>query len=151
MLKPYYHEWSGTEQPKGLFAVDQSNEFYRLWSALQFVYCIPGRENELDNKELFGDGMLWAGFVFMYMLNQHLRYEVFDFSFHIMNIEEATVKKAANSPVAFCANAEKMKCIKNIVYSILRHYYPKADAVPEIFHPPTTLPTAAGPVVANIQ
>jgi len=30
--------------------VDECNEFHRLWSAVQFVYCIPVRENEFTTE-----------------------------------------------------------------------------------------------------
>jgi hypothetical protein len=30
-------------------------QFFRLWSALQFVYCIPVGENEFTVEHLFGE------------------------------------------------------------------------------------------------
>src|SRR5699024_2025412 len=34
--------WFGEEKPKNnIMHVDECVEFYRVWSALQFVYCIP--------------------------------------------------------------------------------------------------------------
>ena len=30
--------------------------FHRLWSALQFVYCIPVGDNEFNIEQMFGEG-----------------------------------------------------------------------------------------------
>lgn len=33
--------WSGPLPLNGVINIDECSEFHRLWSALQFVYCIP--------------------------------------------------------------------------------------------------------------
>lgn len=38
--------WHGEPPANGVMNVDKCNEFHRLWSAIQFVYCIPIGENE---------------------------------------------------------------------------------------------------------
>ena len=38
--------WDGLPPANGIFDIDDSTEFHRLWSALQFVFCIPARSNE---------------------------------------------------------------------------------------------------------
>lgn len=38
--------WHGEAPSNGVMNVDKCNEFHRLWSAIQFVYCIPIGENE---------------------------------------------------------------------------------------------------------
>jgi cytoplasmic FMR1 interacting protein len=38
--------WVGPPPANGVMNVDECTEFHRLWSALQFVYCIPVSENE---------------------------------------------------------------------------------------------------------
>ncbi len=41
----------------GIMSVDITTEFYRLWSALQFVTCVPPLSvNDVSCHELFGDG-----------------------------------------------------------------------------------------------
>ena len=35
--------WSGDGPPGSNLSVGESREFHRLWSALQFVFCIPPR------------------------------------------------------------------------------------------------------------
>lgn len=38
--------WVGPPPANGVMNVDECTEFHRLWSALQFVYCIPVGETE---------------------------------------------------------------------------------------------------------
>ena len=38
--------WHGTPPANGLMNIDECTEFHRLWSAIQFVFCIPVGENE---------------------------------------------------------------------------------------------------------
>lgn len=33
--------WAGPPPANGVMHIDECSEFHRLWSALQFVYCIP--------------------------------------------------------------------------------------------------------------
>ncbi len=40
--------WQGRPPANGVVNIDETNEFHRLWSALQFVYCIPVGENEFN-------------------------------------------------------------------------------------------------------
>jgi hypothetical protein len=81
--------WSGTMPDNGLLSVDHTTEFYRLWSALQFVFCLPPDEGGMSCQEKFGDGFVWGGITLVYMLHQEQRFRVFDFCYHILNVEEA--------------------------------------------------------------
>lgn len=38
--------WVGPPPANGVMNIDECTEFHRLWSALQFVYCIPVGETE---------------------------------------------------------------------------------------------------------
>lgn len=40
--------WQGRPPLNGVVNIDECTEFHRLWSALQFVYCIPVGENEFN-------------------------------------------------------------------------------------------------------
>ena len=33
--------WEGQPPPNGVMAIDECQEFHRLWSAIQFAYCMP--------------------------------------------------------------------------------------------------------------
>lgn len=111
--------WSGHMPDNGLLSVDHTTEFYRLWSALQFVrfarpdgamtravrtstdsnitlslsrvqvFCLPTEEGGMSCQEKFGDGFVWGGITLVYLLQQEQRFRVFDFCSHILNVEEA--------------------------------------------------------------
>ena len=38
--------WHGGTPANGVMNVDECTELHRLWSAIQFVYCMPVGENE---------------------------------------------------------------------------------------------------------
>lgn len=38
--------WHGALPANGVMNIDECTEFHRLWSAIQFVYCIPVGKNE---------------------------------------------------------------------------------------------------------
>ena len=38
--------WQGAPPSNGVMNVDRCSEFHRLWSAVQFVFCIPVGEHE---------------------------------------------------------------------------------------------------------
>ena len=38
--------WHGNAPTNGVMNIDECTEFHRLWSAIQFVYCMPVGENE---------------------------------------------------------------------------------------------------------
>ncbi|KAL5032354.1 hypothetical protein BDV3_000939 [Batrachochytrium dendrobatidis] len=49
--------------------------FVHIWSGLEFVLCIPTLAgNDRVVRELFGDGLLWAGCLFLHILNQDVLY-----------------------------------------------------------------------------
>ena len=59
----------------GVMFVDECGEFHRLWSALQFVYCIPTGDGEFTIEEMFGEGLNWAGLALLTLLGQQKRFE----------------------------------------------------------------------------
>ena len=38
--------WHGEKPANGIMNIDECTEFHRLWSAIQFVFCIPVGDNE---------------------------------------------------------------------------------------------------------
>lgn len=45
--------WIGPPPTNGVMNIDECTEFHRLWSALQFVYCIPVSENNYTVECVF--------------------------------------------------------------------------------------------------
>lgn len=84
--------WMGKPPLNGVMNVDECTEFHRLWSALQFVYCIPVGETEYTVEELFGEGLHWAGCTMIVLLGQQRRFEALDFCYHILRVQRVDMK-----------------------------------------------------------
>uniref|UniRef100_A0A5S6QGB0 Cytoplasmic FMR1-interacting protein n=1 Tax=Trichuris muris TaxID=70415 RepID=A0A5S6QGB0_TRIMR len=79
--------WFGSTPPSNsVMYIDECVEFHRLWSALQFVFCIPTRENQISIEEIYGEGLNWCGCALVAMLDQRRRFEVVDFCYHILRV-----------------------------------------------------------------
>jgi cytoplasmic FMR1 interacting protein len=132
----------GTSQPdNGVLAIDSTPEFYRLWSALQFVSCLPpDNEGALANLEKFGDGFYWGGATLIYFLRQEHRFRVFDFCYHILNVEEAMpVGQSAKdlSIYGFLPNAGQVRDLNQTIFHTLGVFLPLTNTNILILHPPT--------------
>jgi len=84
--------WQGKPPTNSVVNIDECTEFHRLWSALQFVYCIPVGENEFNIEQLFGEGLNWAGCVMISLLGQQRRFEALDFCYHIYRVQKVDGK-----------------------------------------------------------
>ncbi|XP_022901321.1 cytoplasmic FMR1-interacting protein [Onthophagus taurus] len=84
--------WVGPPAKNGVMNIDECTEFHRLWSALQFVYCIPVTETEFTVEELFGEGLHWAGCTMIVLLGQQRRFEALDFCYHILRVQRVDMK-----------------------------------------------------------
>ncbi|KAI5635910.1 cytoplasmic fragile-X interacting family domain-containing protein [Phthorimaea operculella] len=71
---------------------DDTTEFHRLWSALQFLYCIPVGDTQFTVEELFGEGLHWAGCTLIALLGQQRRFEALDFCYHILRVQRVDGK-----------------------------------------------------------
>lgn len=81
--------WSSQEDPaNGVMHVDENVEFHRLWSGMQFVYCLPRVGTGYLVEELFGDGLIWAGATIISLLNQQQRFEAFDHCYHLLKVNQ---------------------------------------------------------------
>ena len=85
-LASYKEAWLGGDT----IETDMSNHettlaFYRVWSAVVFLFCTCNVETamgNLDNAMLFGEGLPMAGCLILHMLGHRHRYEIFDFCYH---------------------------------------------------------------------
>jgi cytoplasmic FMR1 interacting protein len=102
--------WIGPNRmppPNGVIYVDECTEFHRLWSALQFIYCIPVGDGEFTIEELFGEGLNWSGATMIALLGQHKRFEALDFSYHLLKVQRVDGRDelvrgiVSNSAVSF--------------------------------------------------
>jgi len=131
-------EWCGGPPDNGVLSVDSTTEFYRLWSALQFVICDPpASENDASCLELFGDGLIWAGCTIIHFLDQQRRFDSFDFAYHILHIEEAASQPNANRR-QFLRNVMMIRDLNRSIFALLDKYAPLPSPTPVLFHPPAT-------------
>lgn len=84
--------WTGPAPSNGIMHIDECTEFHRLWSALQFIYCIPVKGTEFTIEELYGEGLNWAGCAMIVLLGQQRRFEALDFCYHILRIQRVDGK-----------------------------------------------------------
>lgn len=132
--------WAPAPADNSLLAVDSTREFYRLWSALQFVYCLPPDEGEqgITSQEKFGDGFMWGGLSLIYFLGQEQRFQVFDFVYHILKVEEAmpTVESKDPSLFPFLQQSGKVRDINQGIFNTLHVFSPIVRTNILLLHPP---------------
>ena len=74
--------------------IDDTHDFHRIWSALQFVYCLPLRhEHEMNVEQLYGEGLNFAGCTIIRLLNEHRKFETYDFTYHLFKINRSDQKE----------------------------------------------------------
>ncbi|TMS17685.1 Cytoplasmic FMR1-interacting protein 2 [Larimichthys crocea] len=88
-IRSFLHDgvWRGPPPTNGVMHVDECMEFHRLWSAMQFVYCIPVGTHEFTAEQCFGDGLNWAGCAIIVLLGQQRRFDLFDFCYHLLKVQ----------------------------------------------------------------
>ena len=76
--EPFLDRWivSSSSHSSGLtdhrhLPIEKTNEFYRIWSSLLFVFC-----DNATGHAIYGDGFFWSGTVIVYLLGQRKRLEV---------------------------------------------------------------------------
>jgi cytoplasmic FMR1 interacting protein len=130
-------EWCGGPPDNGVMAVDSTTEFYRLWSALQLVICFPPTsDNDASCHELFGDGLIFSGCTIIHFLGQQNRFEVFDFAYHILRIEEASAQ--SSNKRQFFLNVKTIRGLNQSIFAMLNKYAPLAPPELVLFHPPAS-------------
>ena len=103
-------DWLGQTPANGVIEVEATTEFYRLWSALNFLFCMedhskhsiapagaPGDARgggpvgggtllEFTDDEEFGHGFSIAGCMLIHLLAQRQRFELLDMSYHLLDV-----------------------------------------------------------------
>ena len=92
--------------------IDDTHDFHRIWSALQFVYCLPTRhENDMNVEQLYGEGLNFAGCTIIRLLNEHRKFETFDFTYHLFKINRSDQKED-----------EVKNVVRIIIISVTAHF-----------------------------
>ncbi|PIA56077.1 hypothetical protein AQUCO_00700430v1 [Aquilegia coerulea] len=134
-LDKYCTKWSAAPKT-GFIDITTSKDFYRVFSGLQFGYLEESVQLPSNHHEVLGDSVAWGGCTIIYLLGQQLHFELFDFSYQLLNVAE--VETASTSPALRNANymqgrenlleaTKKERRLNNHVFSMLRARCPLED------------------------
>ncbi|KAG5056233.1 hypothetical protein JHK85_008743 [Glycine max] len=128
-LDKYCNKWSAAPKT-GFIDITISKDFYRIYSGLQIGYLEESAQVPSNSHERLGDSVAWGGCTIIYLLGQQLHFELFDFSYQILNIAEVeaasvmqTHKNSQFSVKGWEALLEAMKKarrLNNHVFSMLK-------------------------------
>ncbi|CAL8393900.1 unnamed protein product [Boreogadus saida] len=122
--------WRGPLPSNGVMHIDECVEFHRLWSAMQFVYCIPVGAHEFTVEQCFGDGLHWAGCMIIALLGQQRRFDILDFSYHLLKVQKHDGKDDVIKSVPLKKMVDrirKFQIINDEVFGILNKYLKSGD------------------------
>ncbi|KPP78847.1 cytoplasmic FMR1-interacting protein 1-like [Scleropages formosus] len=122
--------WRGPLPSNGVMHVDECVEFHRLWSAMQFVYCIPVGAHEFTVEQCFGDGLHWAGCMIITLLGQQRRFDILDFSYHLLKVQKHDGKDEVIKSVPLKKMVDrirKFQVINDEIFAILSKYLKSGD------------------------
>ncbi|MBA0873452.1 hypothetical protein Goshw_002374, partial [Gossypium schwendimanii] len=99
-LDKYCSKWSAAPKT-GFIDITTSKDFYRIYSGLQIGYLEQSVQLQPNNHDMLGDSVAWGGCTIIYLLGQQLHFELFDFSYQILNVAEveaASIMQTHRSP-----------------------------------------------------
>lgn len=123
--------WVGPPPANGVMNVDECTEFHRLWSALQFVYCIPVGDTEFTVEELFGEGLHWAGCAMIVLLGQQRRFEALDFCYHILRVQRVDCKDENVKGIHLKRMVDRIRrfqVLNSQIFAVLNKYLKSGDS-----------------------
>lgn len=149
-------DWIGSPPPNGVLEVEATTEFYRLWSALLFLYCMkerPGSDGmePIPDESEFGHGFLLAGSMFIHLLGMRERFELLDFTYHMLRVKSHEENQSNNNNSTIGAvdalsqqdtdfllyNAKGFKIVNTACFALLESKFPSGNNREIItFHPP---------------
>lgn len=160
-------EWKSRVPPaNGILNAKQSTDFWRLWSALTFLFCVDDHKSvsaetlasqagvkpeATPHEDQFGHGFYLSGCLFIYLLDQRDSFELLDFSYHLIQMNryekyqaslgDSTVGKVDDAlqkdTTRFIATATKMKRLQNDFFSKLGAlHHMPVPAETVVFHAP---------------
>ncbi|XP_065853838.1 protein PIR [Euphorbia lathyris] len=133
-LDKYCTKWSASPKT-GFIDITTSKDFYRIYSGLQIGY-LEESDKQPYNHEVLGDSVAWGGCTIIYLLGQQLHFELFDFSYQVLNVAEveagtlSQMHKNPHLPQGWETLLEAMKKarrLNNHVFSMLKARCPLED------------------------
>ncbi|KAF8039269.1 hypothetical protein BT93_B1717 [Corymbia citriodora subsp. variegata] len=134
-LDKYCSKWSATPKT-GFIDITTSKDFYRIYSGLQIGYVEECVQMHSPSHEVLGDSVAWGGCTIMYLLGQQLHFELFDFSYQVLNVAEvegvSPTHAHKNHPSlqgweALLEALKKARRLNNHVFSMLKARCPLED------------------------
>jgi hypothetical protein len=133
-------EWTGARPTNDVLDFG-TTPFFRLWSALQFAFCVP-TGNTMNPETIFGDGLQWGGLALVYLLGQNQKFSALDYVYHILRVSEEDPKWDNVGAVKipdFIAVGLRIQSINNRFFTLMQLHFPEPcdhSTVYGICHPP---------------
>ncbi|KMT13869.1 hypothetical protein BVRB_4g077110 [Beta vulgaris subsp. vulgaris] len=136
-LDKYCSKWSATPKT-GFIDITTSKDFYRIFSGLQIDYLEESVQGVPSNHEVLGDSVAWGGCTMIYLLGQQLHFELFDFSYQVLNAAEVEVTELTQMHKnlqgiqgwePLIEAMKKARRLNNHVFSMLKARCPLEDKV----------------------
>lgn len=136
-LDKYCSKWSAPPRT-GFIDITTSKDFYRIFSGLQIEHLEESVQGVPSNIAVLGDSVAWGGCTVIYLLGQQLHFELFDFSYQVLNAAEVEVTDLAqmhrNSRSVqgwepLLEAMKKSRRLNNHVFSMLKARCPLEDKV----------------------
>lgn len=129
-------KWSAIPKT-GFVDITTSKDFYRIYSGLQIGYLEESvLQASSGNHEELGDSVAWGGCTIIYLLGQQLHFELFDFSYQVLNVAEvetAITTQTLRNPhfvqgwEVLIESMKKARRLNNHVFSMLKARCPLED------------------------
>ncbi|XVF57038.1 hypothetical protein PTKIN_Ptkin06aG0170800 [Pterospermum kingtungense] len=134
-LDKYCSKWSAAPKT-GFIDITTSKDFYRIYSGLQIGYLEQSVQLQPNNHDMLGDSVAWGGCTIIYLLGQQLHFELFDFSYQILNVAEVEAVSTAQTHKnphfgqgwdPLLEAMKKARRLNNHVFSMLKARCPLED------------------------
>lgn len=128
--------WRGEVAVNGVMNVDECSEFHRLWSAINFVICLPVGEHEFTIEQMFGEGLTWAGCMLMTVLGQQRRFEILDFSYHLLQVNRVDMGSVKEDMIKgfslkkITDRVRKFQILNTQIFCVLNNYLATGEDEP---------------------
>ncbi|XWS42621.1 hypothetical protein CRYUN_Cryun16bG0029500 [Craigia yunnanensis] len=134
-LDKYCIKWSAAPKT-GFIDITTSKDFYRIYSGLQIGYLEQSVQLQPNNHDMLGDSVAWGGCTIIYLLGQQMHFELFDFSYQILNVAEVeavSITQTHKNPHfgqgwdPLLEAMKKARRLNNHVFSMLKARCPLED------------------------
>ncbi|XP_010549637.1 PREDICTED: protein PIR [Tarenaya hassleriana] len=134
-LDKYCSKWSAPPKT-GFIDITTSKDFYRIYGGLQIGYLEEITNPQSAHHDVLGDSIAWGGCTIVYLLGQELHFELFDFSYQVLNVAEVEALSASHAHrsaqfvqgwEALLEAMKKARRLNNHVFSMLKARCPLED------------------------